>query len=160
MAYSKELRESVEKLLKELKWEYRINEYEDRCIFRLGVGLDEDIKISKISYVINVQEEDISIISSCTIKADIKNRIRMAEFICRANYGLKDGNFEFDYDDGTIRYKSYIYDDKKRIDENQIAHSIVVSTEMWIMYGNGIVDVLGSNKKPKDIIAQIEKVKM
>jgi len=33
-------------------------------------------------------------------------RAVMAEFVCRANYGMIIGNFELDMDDGEIRYKA------------------------------------------------------
>lgn len=33
------------------------------------------------------------------------HRATMAEFVCRANYGMILGNFEFDMNDGELRYK-------------------------------------------------------
>jgi hypothetical protein len=35
-------------------------------------------------------------------------RLRVAEFITRANYGLRIGNFELDFGDGEVRYKTSI----------------------------------------------------
>ena len=35
-------------------------------------------------------------------------RVPMAEFLTRANYGLRIGNFEMDFEDGEVRYKSSV----------------------------------------------------
>jgi hypothetical protein len=41
-------------------------------------------------------------------KAPEAARMAVAEFITRANYGLRIGNFEMDFSDGEVRYKSSI----------------------------------------------------
>ena len=40
------------------------------------------------------------------VKAPEEVRAAVAEYITRANYGLRIGNFEMDYTDGEVRYKS------------------------------------------------------
>ncbi|HST05674.1 MAG TPA: YbjN domain-containing protein [Chloroflexia bacterium] len=44
--------------------------------------------------------------SYCPIKAPEEKRPILADFLTRANYGLYVGNFEMDYNDGEIRYKT------------------------------------------------------
>lgn len=46
--------------------------------------------------------------SVCQTNAPEGKRPAMAEFITRANYGLYIGNFEMDFNDGEIRYKTSI----------------------------------------------------
>lgn len=160
MAYSKKTYEKIENVLEKMKWKYEVDEREDRCLIRTGMYMDEDRKISKIVILFNIQEDDVSVIATSAIKADTKNKVRMAEFLSRANDGLKDGNFEFDYDEGKIRYKSYIYVNGRDVEEDEILHSILVVASMWDVYGDGIVEVLGSEKEPKEIISKIEKVEL
>ena len=46
--------------------------------------------------------------SLCPVKAPTEKRQLIAEFLTRANYDLLIGNFEFDFEDGEIRYKTSI----------------------------------------------------
>ena len=38
----------------------------------------------------------------------------------------------------------------------EIIQSIALSYQMWSRYGNGIVDVLGSDRAAKDVVEEIE----
>lgn len=158
MAYSKDILKVIENFFDELEWKYTVNKFGESTIFRSGIQLEGDLKISEILFNIIVREECIVVSSTCAIKADLKNRVRMAEYICRVNYGLEDGNFELNYDKGNIRYKSYIYIAEEQISNEDLYNAVSVSASMWKRYGNGIVEVLGNEKsKPKTVVTRIEK---
>jgi hypothetical protein len=36
-------------------------------------------------------------------------RLEVSHFLTRANYGLADGNFELDFEDGEVRYKTVLH---------------------------------------------------
>lgn len=156
MAYSKKIKQIIEEMFQESDWGYKTKESEEEFLIRAGMEIDQDTKIPRIVYFIYVQENDVIIYSLCDIKSDSKNLDRMGEFINRINSGLENGNFEFDYEDGYIRYKIYIYVGDREINKLEIVRAIAISAEMWITYGDGIVEVLGSDKAPKDILAKIE----
>lgn len=81
----------------------------------------------------------------------------MAEYICRVNYGLENGNFELNFDKGNIRYKSYIFIAEGQISDADLYNAVSVSLSMWKRYGNGIVEVLGNEQSiPKDIVERVE----
>ena len=62
--------------------------------------------------------------SYCPIKAPEDKRPILADFLTRANYGLYVGNFELDYNDGEIRYKTSIdVEGNKSIEEEAPAGS-------------------------------------
>lgn len=68
-------------------------------------------KIRKIKYVIDVKNDELVVYGICPVHADEKDEemmAQMSEFLHRANYGLKNGCFEFDYEDGEIGFRSYI----------------------------------------------------
>src|SRR5438874_9539363 len=46
--------------------------------------------------------------SYCPVRAPEDKRPVLADFLTRANYGLYVGNFEMDYNDGEVRYKTSI----------------------------------------------------
>ena len=82
----------------------------------------------------------------------------MAEFLCRANYGVFNGNFEMDYDDGEIRYKSYVDCPGGMVpSEDQIGDSILVGINMQQIYLPGIKDVLFNGTHPKDALDKLQK---
>ncbi len=156
MAYSEKTKLVVEEVFEESKWKYKTKELEDVYIFRAGLELDEDIKIPRIVFTVQIFEDDVIISSVCDLKSDSENINRMSEYIGRVNSGLRNGNFELDYEEGTIIYKTYIYVGNRSISKKEIVQAIVVSAEMWIRYGDGLVEVLGSDKEPKEIIEKIE----
>ena len=61
---------------------------EQRCYAQIRIGLEQFL-----------------FYSVAPVKAPEEKRATMAEFVTRANYGLRIGNFEMDYRDGEIRYE-------------------------------------------------------
>ena len=60
--------------------------------------------------------------SYCPIKAPEDKRPILADFLTRANYGLYVGNFEMDFNDGEVRYKTSIdVEGNKSIDDEPAA---------------------------------------
>jgi Zn ribbon nucleic-acid-binding protein len=61
-------------------------------------------------YAQAVEEKGLILLYSiCPQRAPEERRGEVAEFLTRANYGLAAGNFELDFDDGEIRYKSVLH---------------------------------------------------
>src|SRR4030081_1049823 len=54
------------------------------------------------------EQEEFVFYSVCDVNVPEDKRAAMAEYLTRANYGLYIGNFEMDYSDGEIRYKTSI----------------------------------------------------
>ncbi|HEY9747696.1 MAG TPA: YbjN domain-containing protein [Allocoleopsis sp.] len=57
---------------------------------------------------IRENEEQFVFYSICPLVIPEAKRGAIAEFITRANYGMIIGNFEMDFEDGEIRYKTSI----------------------------------------------------
>lgn len=127
--YSNEIANVVKQFLTEDDWHYSFDE--ERGIFDFGLRVRS--KIHKIKYLIDVKEDEMIVYGICPIVADRddeKMMAQMAEFICRANYGLNNGCFEFNFRDGKIRYKSFI-------DCDEVLRSILA--EMGADAGDGDV---------------------
>ena len=82
---------------------------------------------------------------------------QMAEFLCRANYGLQNGCFELDFRDGEIRYKSFIDCDDMMPSFEVIQNSIYCTAGMFQRYAPGIVDIIFSGCTAKAAIEKCEK---
>jgi len=94
--------------------------------------------------------------SICPVKAPEPKRPHMAEFIARANYGLVIGNFELDYDDGEIRYKTSIDVEDDRLSSALMKHLVYANILTMDQYMPGIMAVLYAGTEPALAIAQVE----
>jgi hypothetical protein len=79
----------------------------------------------------------------------------MAEFITRANYGMRIGNFEMDYGDGELRYKAAFDFEGIEVCNKLFETSIYPTVHMMDRYLPGIMAVL-SGQAPAEAIAKIE----
>lgn len=79
----------------------------------------------------------------------------MAEFICRANYGLKNGNFELDMRDGEIRYKSFVDCEGLTPTTEMVRNSIHCPAAMFDRYGDGIVDIISVTPQRKRLLPNV-----
>lgn len=102
------------------------------------------------------EQEQFVFYSVSPIKAPESQRDVVAEFITRANYGLLNGNFEMDYDDGEVRYKTFI-----DIEGGELTHAMIKT----LVYGNvfmmdkyfpGFMKVIYGDVSPSLAIAEIE----
>jgi hypothetical protein len=86
-----------------------------------------------------------------------ENKIQaIAEFITRANYGIINGNFELDFNDGEIRYKTSIDVEGSNLSFPLIKSVVYANVTMMDKYLPGIIAVIESNLSPVDAITQIE----
>ena len=97
--------------------------------------------------IIRVGEDSFTTMAVCPVRPDTSDAelmARMAEFVCRANFGLKNGHFEFDFTDGEIRYKCYVPCDGRVPSQELIHEGITVPAMMLRRYGPGLLSVLYS----------------
>lgn len=154
--YSDEIVSVVKQFLADDDWHYSFNE--NTGIFRFGLRIRS--KIQNISYVIDVHDDEFVTYGMCPIGADREDSemmAQMAEFICRANYGLKNGCFEMDWRDGEIRYKSFVDCENLFPSTDVVKNSVHCTAAMIKRYAPGIVDIIFGGAKAKDAIAKCEK---
>jgi hypothetical protein len=94
--------------------------------------------------------------SVCPLAAPESKRTAIAEFIARANYGMLIGNFELDFTDGEIRYKTSIDVQGDFLSFELIKQLVYANVTMMDEYLPGIMSVIHSDVLPEDAIAQIE----
>ena len=94
--------------------------------------------------------------SICPVNVPEDKRQKMAEFLTRADYGLKVGNFEMDFSDGEIRYKTSL-----NVENDQLSSPIIrnlVYANLWTMdrYLAGILSVIYGDIDPMEAIKKSE----
>ncbi len=102
------------------------------------------------------KQEQFVFYSVCPVNAPENKRMAIAEFITRANSGTIVGNFELDFADGEIRYKTSIDVEGDRLSSALINQMVYANVTMMDEYLPGIMSVIYSNVSPEDAIAQIE----
>lgn len=102
------------------------------------------------------EEKQFVFYSICPIVVPENQRQAIAEFITRANYGMIMGNFEFDFTDGEIRYKTGIDVEGDRLSFALIKQMVYANVMMMDEYLPGIQAVLSENLSPLEAITQIE----
>ena len=96
--------------------------------------------------------------SLCPTKVPKPKRRALAEFTSIANYGTIIGNFELDFTEGEIRYKTQTKVDNLPWIFDQIKD--LVYTNVWMMdqYLPGIISVINSDASPAEAIHMIEEI--
>jgi len=94
--------------------------------------------------------------SVCPVNVPDEKRELMAEFITRANYGLKIGNFEMDFSDGELRYKTSLDVENDRLTAALISN--LVYANVWTMdrYLPGILSLLYSEVSAVEAVERVE----
>jgi hypothetical protein len=84
-------------------------------------------------------------------------RNAVATFLTMANYGTIIGNFEMDFKDGEVRYKTSV--DFQSIDlEAPLLQNIIYPNVMTMdRYISGIFALIYSDRDPQDVLADIER---
>jgi hypothetical protein len=104
------------------------------------------------------EQEQFVFYSICPINAPENKRLAVAEFLTRANSGMIIGNFELDFADGEIRYKTSIDVQGDFLSFELIKQLVYANVTMMDEYLPGIKSVIESDVEPKDAIRSIEQV--
>lgn len=133
---------------------WSFNRIQDETILALGVSG----KNGKWTCYAQAKEDQEQFVfySVCPVNASEERLDGIAEFITRANYGLVIGNFELDYSDGEIRYKTSIDVEGDRLSRALIEQVVYANLSIMDLYLHGIMAVLYGEIDPLMAIMQIE----
>lgn len=110
-----------------------------------------------VTFIKCLEEIDqILIYGFCTHKTPADRQQAMAEFIARANYGLRIGNFEMDFEDGEVRFKTSLHLRPDCTPNGMIEQAIYDNGLTMDHYLPGIMRVMFSDTPPQQIIQEIE----
>jgi hypothetical protein len=80
----------------------------------------------------------------------------IAEFITRANYGMALGNFELDFNDGEVRYKTSVDVTETEITSDLLRPLVYTNVLMMDKYMSGLMAVVYADMSPAEAVKQIE----
>lgn len=93
------------------------------------------------------------------LNAEETERAKVAEFLLRANYGLRVGGFDFDFNDGEVSYRISLYCGDEEFAPptyEQINFAVIVGLMMIEKYGNALIKVMFGLAEPNDAIEAVE----
>lgn len=80
----------------------------------------------------------------------------LSEFMTRANYGMIIGNFELDYVDGEVRYKTSVDVEDVDLVEPLVRHMMYANVLTMDKYFPGLMRVLYAGISPADAVSEVE----
>ena len=154
--YSHEIAEAIQSHLKENN--LRMVSF-DETLGSFGFNTQLSCHLST-NIIIRVGEDCFTTMAICPVRPDTGNAelmARMAEFVCRANFGLKHGYFEFDFNDGEIRYKCFVPCHDLVPSQEMIRECIAIPASMLRRYAPGILGVLYNGVNALDAVNACEE---
>jgi len=110
--------------------------------------------------VVIVSDQDRPVMRFLTFvegRVPATRRREAMEFITRANYGLLVGNFEFDLDDGEVRFKAAGDYEDGDMSQSQFRNLLFLSVSMVDRYFPGLQSVIQGSSDAAAAIAEIEQ---
>lgn len=148
------LKRSVLAYLDSQNWKYRPRGDNGEII---EVGMNIGGMLNNCKEAILVSDDGITCAALSPVNASPENFGLVAEYITRANYGLKIGNFEMDYRDGEVRYCTYLPATSGVPDPKDVEHVVDLPFLMMHRYGNGLAKAIMGFGNPEQDIAEAEK---
>jgi len=127
---------------------------EDKTLYRVYFNGDHSELRCYAQILIELEQLVFYVIAP--VKATPEMRLATAEYLTRANYGLRIGNFELDFNDGEIRYKSSVNFKKDALTPTLIKNAIYPAVHTMDYYLPGLMSVLYGSKTAAEAIASIE----
>lgn len=147
------LMDTVVRFFREDNWPYE--QMEGRPVLRSGFRGDNGNW--RCYAQVREEQEQFIFYSVLDVYVPENRRAAMAEFLTRANYGLIIGNFEMDWNDGEIRYKTSIDVEGDQLSVPLVHRLVYVNVLMMDRYLPGIMQVAFGNVEPAAAIASVEK---
>lgn len=133
-------------------WSYSITSRGD---YSFGITIDCDLQRCDLEIV--CIDQGIQTFAQAPITIPSERRHAMAELVTRANYGLVDGAFEFDFDTGAIQYSTFLFDTNDTLPLEAVEHSVDTPFLMLKKYGNAIVKTANGIGTPRENVEEAER---
>lgn len=144
--------ELLEKYLEDDGWYPR--RIDNKYGFSMGyTGKNGDLRCFAM---LNVELEEFLFYAVAPVKIPEVDRPAVAEYLTRANYGMRIGNFEMDYRDGEVRYKSSMDFENEALTPGYLHNTIYPAVETMDRYLPGLLRVSFGGASPLEAIEEIE----
>lgn len=144
--------ETLKRFLTEDDWNFE--EIEGRDALRMGFqGTDGSWMCIAQA---REEQEQFVFYSILPVRVPEDRRSAIAEFLTRANYGMILGNFELDFSDGEVRFKTSIDVEGAELLDALIKPMVYANVSMMNRYYSGILAVAHGGADPAQAVARVE----
>lgn len=148
------LRSRVDEYLKERHLVYQVVEDSER-LFSVSLNLRLQGRMNVCRMILLATRSDIEAIAVSPITVAEEYRPAVAEFMMRANYGLKLGAFELDFRDGEVRFKSTLSAVSGEPSIQDVARVVSMPVIMFERFGDGLVKCMMGVGNPAEEIQKL-----
>lgn len=154
---TKELPTSVvERALTEARWPYS-REDDGQGLIDYLLEMNEPGLVEAFLMRLSEQFERLVLYVLIRPKAKKEHRAELCEFVARANYGMGDGNFEMDVDEGSVRFKVALDFSGTSLDAVLVRNLIVNAVNTVELYEGALGRVIAGKAKAKAALRAAEQ---
>ena len=117
------------------------------------------LPIASVYAAISAEAEQLVIYFNFGMTASPERRDECARLLTRANWGLTIGNFEMDYEDGQLRFKSSLDFSESELTEQMIRNAILPAMNAVDVYAQAIANVILRGQTAAEAVGQIDSNK-
>lgn len=153
--FSEALAKAMADTLNELRWPYDFDPQGSLASFRFGLNLDREIEV--IRYGVDIYEDMLVVNAVLPLQvdpADSETVACVADYVCRVNGRLANGNFEFYPADGQISYKTFVNGKGGVPPRVVLWDSLHIPVYMVERYARGLLAVISGAKTPRQAYAE------
>jgi hypothetical protein len=144
--------DAVEEFLKSDDWPTQA--VEDASLIKTGFDGDSG-QFSCFASARDAQDQ-LVFYSVFPVKAPVDQRAQVAEFITRANYGMAVGNFEMDFADGEVRFKTSFDVEGMDLPAKLVRNLVYANVLTMDRYFPGLMRVLYAGASAEEAVHEIE----
>jgi len=144
---------TLRKVLAEIGWGAEPDE--ENTSFYVDFG-PPHVPVSDAMAVVAADTERFLFYVQFGATAPPERRDEIARFITRANWGLSIGNFEMDYEDGDMRFKSSVSFQDVELSETLIRNAILSAMNAVEAYADALIAVVTGEKDAEQAIEEAE----
>ncbi len=124
----------------------------------ISVDFRGEVGMYRVIAAVDEGDEVFEVFACAPIRVPEGARSSVAETLVRANYGLKLGKLEMDYDDGEIRFQIAHALPNGVLDDRDIARSFGAAMATLDRYLPAVLSVIYGNERPQDAIRIVEQL--
>jgi len=134
--------------------DFNFERIEGKTMLKLGIRA----KSGGFTCIAQTREEQEQFIfySSAPVNVPGDKFVLASEFLTRANWAMILGNFEMDYSDGEVRFKTSIDVEGGKLTETMVRNLVASNILMMDKYLPGLNKVIYGGISPEDAIKEIE----
>ena len=141
--------------MRDARWQATVvEEAPDFCAYRVAFADDYPV----VGCLLELYVEQHQFVSYLLLEPTVpEGRVSAAtEFVARANFGMKIGNFEIDLNAGAVRYKSSVCYAGLELSKVLVYDTVMMALNSAQPYSGAYLAVVQEGKTPQEAVAEVD----